>query len=90
MVNFQGNREIRILEMQAPEGYWNRAQKVIRNASSDDGKTWRLQTASQIRCQPNTAKMNLCSAAKARYLGIGILQNCGDANYVSIRGLRFE
>lgn len=94
VADFQVTREIRTLGMLAQDNSWSRAPRVIRIESSDDGRTWQPQTASQIPCQPNTAagwlNLNLRTVAKGRYLKIAILQNCGDPNYLTLRGLRFE
>jgi hypothetical protein len=93
-VNFRTVRKITVLGLRAQDGQPARAPKVIRVESSDDGVTWSAQVASEIPCVPNSAdgwlRMHLLAPAIGRYLKIVILANCGDAEFVALRGIQFK
>ena len=94
MVDFRTVRKITVLGLRAQDGQPARAPKVIRVESSDDGVTWSAQVASEIPCVPNSAdgwlRMHLLAPAIGRYLKIVILANCGDAEFVALRGIQFK
>jgi F5/8 type C domain len=74
------------------EGQFIRFAKAIRVDISDDGKTWKPIAGSDNMCEANMPDgwTNLSfSPEKARYIKIMIFSNCGDANLLTVQGLRF-
>ena len=94
LVDFHTSREVRLIAMRAQDNQQARAPQILRIESSEDGKLWLPQAASEIPCAPNTDEgwlnLGLLNVAKGRYLKIVILANCGATDFVAIRGLRFK
>ena len=94
LVDFQESRAISLIGVLAAKDNQRRAPRILRIESSDDGRNWSTQAASEIPCAPNAddgwLNLGLLSIAKGRYLKIVILANCGDPGFVAIRGLRFK
>ena len=94
MVDFQASREITSLGLLPQEEHSDRAPKVIRLEFSEDGKKWIPMPAAERPCaldpKSSWSILKLPVARKSRYVKLYILDNCGDAAMVAIRGLRFE
>ena len=94
LVDFHVSREVRLIALKAQDNQQARAPQILRVESSEDGKQWLPQAASEIPCAPNTDEgwlnLGLLTVAKGRYLKIVILANCGAEDFVAIRGLRFK
>ncbi len=94
LVDFHVSREVRLFALKAQDNQQARAPQILRVESSEDGKQWLPQAASEIPCAPNTDEgwlnLGLLTVAKGRYLKIVILANCGAEDFVAIRGLRFK
>lgn len=94
LVDFRSSRDVTMIGMLAEDDHQARAPKIIRIESSQDGKTWSAMIASEIPCAPNSdggwLNLGLLGTATGRYLKIVILANCGDPEYISVRGLRFK
>lgn len=94
MVDFRTSREVRRLGLLAQDDGWSRAPKAIRVESSEDGRNWDPQIASEIPCAPNAddgwLNLILRRVATGRYLRLVVLDNCGDPAAVALRGLRFD
>ena len=94
VVDFQTGREIKMIGMLMPTDNQTRAPKIVRIESSDDSNAWTSQAASEIPCAPNAddgwLNLGLLAVAKGRYLKIVIIANCGDPEFVAVRGLRFK
>jgi F5/8 type C domain len=71
-----------------------RAPKSIRVKASEDGKSWVTVAASDDVCVANAPggwhSFKLPNQIKTRFLEIEILANCGDPNFLTLRGLRIE
>ena len=94
LVDFHVSREVKLIAMRAQDNQQARAPQILRIESSEDGKLWLPQAASEIPCAPNTddgwLNLGLLAVAKGRYLKIVILANCSAEDFVAIRGLRFK
>ena len=94
LVDFHASREVRLIALKAQDNQQARAPQILRVESSEDGKQWLPQAASEIPCAPNTDEgwlnLGLLTVAKGRYLKIVILANCGAEDFIAIRGLRFK
>lgn len=94
LVDFHASREVRLIALKAQDNQQARAPQILRVESSEDGKQWLPQAASEIPCAPNTDEgwlnLGLLTVAKGRYLKIVILANCGAEDFIAIRGMRFK
>lgn len=92
-VDFQSPREVRSLGLLQQEGQPARAPKAIRIEISDDGKSWTEVAGSDDACSPNTpdgwSNINFAKPVTIRYLKVIIFSNCGDPQFLTLRGLRF-
>ena len=93
LVDFPGIRDVAKIGILIEDGQQPRGPKTIRIESSRDGKAWTTAANdSEIPCtRPDGNWMNavLRESVTVRYLKIVILANCGDPDYVAVRGLRF-
>ncbi len=93
LIDFRGSREVATIGILAEDGQQVRAPKAIRIESSHDGKSWSKTTDFEIPCTSeldgNWVNHALRDSLTGRYLRIVILANCGDPDYVTVRGLRF-
>jgi len=71
-----------------------RAPKAVRIKTSSDGKLWRTVAQVGDMCSYNSIrgwnKVNLPSKVEARYLEIDILSNCGDPEFLTLRGIKVK
>lgn len=71
-----------------------RAPKAVRIKISSDGKLWRTVAQVGDMCSYNSpsgwSKFNLPSKVEARHLEIEILSNCGDPEFLTLRGIKVE
>lgn len=93
-IDFYVPREINLLGMLPQDGNLGRAPKTIRIEISNDGKLWVPVADIDNACASNTAQgwhdEKFVPPAKTRYLKIIIFSNCGDPNFLTLRGLRIE
>ena len=71
-----------------------RAPKNIRIKISPDGKSWVTAATSDDSCAANAPggwhNVSLAKQVKARFLAVDIFANCGDPDFLTLRGLRVE
>jgi F5/8 type C domain len=71
-----------------------RMPKAMRIAASDDGDAWRpvadVDDACSLKSSDGWHILALAAPVRTRYLRIHILSNCGDPNFLTLRGLRVE
>jgi hypothetical protein len=71
-----------------------RAPKSIRIKVSNDGKSWVTAASSNDSCVANAPggwhSVKLTKLVKARFLEVEIFSNCGDPDFLTLRGLRIE
>lgn len=71
-----------------------RSPKSIHVKASDDGKSWTSVAASDDVCVANSPggwhNFKLPNQVKTRFLEIEIMANCGDPNFLTLRGLKIE
>lgn len=76
------------------DGNSARAPKSIRIKVSNDGKSWVTAVKSDDVCVANSPNgwhnVKLAKQVKVRFLEIKILANCGDPDFLTLRGLRIE
>ena len=93
-LDLRTRREIRLLGLLPQDGLPARAPKAIRVEISDDGNSWTAVAGSDDACAPNTpdgwSNIHFAKPVTTRYLRVIILSNCGDAQLLTLRGLRFE
>lgn len=93
-VDFYGQREISLLGLLPQESKPERAPKAIRIETSNDGKSWLPVADADNVCTSNAAHgwhdEKFVQPAMARYLKITIFSNCGDPDFLTLRGLRIE
>jgi len=72
----------------------NRMPKHVKVKTSDDDKTWTHSGDYNNLCASEDIdgwhQKKLRSAVEARYLQIEIYSNCGDNQYLTLRGLRIS
>jgi hypothetical protein len=94
LVDFRTFREVALIGLLAQDEHQDRAPRIIRFESSDDGKSWSPMNSAEIPCAPNSdggwLNLGLLTPARGRYLKIVIIANCGDPAHVALRGLRFK
>lgn len=71
-----------------------RAPKKVRIRISRDGKSWRTIAHGDDMCSANSPggwyKLSLPNKVEVRHLEIDIISNCGDPDFLTLRGLKFE
>lgn len=71
-----------------------RAPKSIRIKVSNDGKSWVTAASSNDICVANASggwhNVKLTRPVRARFLEVDIFSNCGDQDFLTLRGLRVE
>lgn len=93
-LEFKISRSISGVEFLPQDGNAQRAPKSIRVKASDDGKSWTTVAASDDVCVANSPggwhNFKLPNQVKTRFLEIEIMANCGDPNFLTLRGLKIE
>lgn len=93
-VDFYGQREIGLLGLLPQESKPERAPQAIRIETSNDGKSWLPVADVDNVCASNAAQgwhdEKFGQPVMARYLKIIIFSNCGDPDFLTLRGLRIE
>ena len=93
-VDFQERREIKLLGLLQQNGQPARAPKSARIDMSEDGNTWIPVVSSENACSPNTPdgwfNIALPAPKTSRFLKLTIFSNCGDAQFLTLQGLRVE
>lgn len=91
-VDFRTPREIKFIGLLQQEGQPARAPKSLRIEISSDGKTWTAVGGSDNACAPNKpdgwVNVDLAKPITAQHMKIVIFSNCGDAQLLTLRGLR--
>jgi len=91
-VDFQIPREVQFIGLLQQEGQPTRAPKSLRIEISSDGKTWTAVGGSENACAPNIPdgwfNIDLAKPITAQHMKIVIFSNCGDAQLLTLRGLR--
>ena len=91
-VDFQAPREVKFIGFLQQDGQPARAPKALRIESSSDRKTWIAVGGSENACAPNKpdgwVNVDLAKPVTAQHLRIVIFSNCGDAQLLTLRGLR--
>lgn len=71
-----------------------RAPKTVRITISSDGQFWDTVVQGVNMCSSNSPggwhQINLPNRTEAQYLKIDILSNCGDPEFLTLRGLKIE
>lgn len=72
----------------------SRCPKSVRIKVSNDEQSWNEVATDDDVCTPNTSggwhKLQLPQKVEARYMKIEILANCGDPEFLTLRGLKVE
>jgi hypothetical protein len=91
-INFHYIKVISQIGFLPQDGLPDRAPKEVRIKWSTDGKVWQAFFNADIGCSKNSVwhYINLQPHIKAKFIKILILKNCGDPNYLTIRGLSFK
>lgn len=93
-INLNKKRKINGLSFLPQDGYKKRAPKEIKIMASNDGKDWSNVGGAENICQSNSEngwhKFLLNKPTQVRFLKVEITANCGDPNYLTLKGLRFE
>lgn len=93
-VDFHVQREIQLLGLLAQDGNTDRAPKAIRIEIANDGKSWVSVADSENACVPSSFQewrdIMFDKPVKARYLKIIIFSNCGNPEFLTLKGLRVE
>lgn len=91
-VDFRAPREVKFIGLLQQEGQPARAPKSLRIEISSDGKTWTAVGGSDNACAPNKpdgwVNIDLAKPITAQHMKIVIFSNCGDAQLLTLRGLR--
>lgn len=91
-VDFQTLREIKHVGILQQEGQPARAPKALRIEISNDGNSWTQLAGSDNACSPNMPdgwfNIDFSKPYTGRYLKVIIFSNCGDAQLLTLRGLR--
>lgn len=91
-VDFRAPREVKFIGLLQQEGQSARAPKSLRIEISSDGKTWTAVGGSDNACAPNNpdgwVNIDLAKPITAQHMKIVIFSNCGDAQLLTLRGLR--
>lgn len=71
-----------------------RSPKSVRIKTSNNGQLWHTVANGDDMCSANSPggwhKFNLPNKVEARYLEIAIISNCGDPDFLTLRGLKIE
>jgi hypothetical protein len=93
-VEFPELNSIRAVSFLPQDGLRMRAPKRVNIKVSADQRTWTLVATSADICAANTRdgwhSVALSQPVKARFVQIEILENCGDPDFLTLRGLRFN
>jgi hypothetical protein len=93
-VDFHVPQVMHNIEFLPQDGSALRAPKVVRIKVSNDGKSWTAAANSDDVCGAKGADgwhdMNFDQAVTARFLEVEILANCGDPDFLTLRGLRIN
>jgi hypothetical protein len=92
-VDFGAVRSIKSVGFLQQEGQPARAPKALRIEVGDDGKSWKAVAGSDNACSPNMpdgwSEVGFSAPASGRHVRVTIFSNCGDPQFLSLRGLRF-
>lgn len=92
-IDFREVKSFRGLSLLPQDGFLSRMPKAVRIKSSDDGISWAESAFGDI-CEAGGPdgwhSVKLARQLKARFLRIDILANCGDPDFLTLRGLRVE
>lgn len=93
-VDFHVQREIQLLGLLPQDGNTDRAPKAMRIEIANDGKSWEPVAGSDNACVSNSPQewhdIRIDKPVKARYLRIIIFSNCGNPEFLTLKGLRVE
>ncbi|MFH1814751.1 MAG: discoidin domain-containing protein [Pseudomonadota bacterium] len=86
------SKQIGYIGILQQEGHPTRAPKAFRVEMSDDGITWLAVAGSDNACTQNMPdgwfNVDLPKPSFGRYLRVIVFSNCGDAQMLTLRGLR--
>lgn len=93
-VEFHETHVVRTIKFLPQDEASDRAPKDIDIRFSVDGTSWTVTGNFHDLCVPNSPQgwhaVTLARPINARFLQIEILDNCGDPNFLTLRGLKFE
>lgn len=94
MIDFHDLQSFSAIGLLAQDGNSVRAPKNIRIKVSNDGKSWVTAATSNDTCGANAPdgwhNVKLAYQVRARFLEVDIFANCGDPDFLTLRGLRIE
>ena len=93
-VDFKESKALKSVSVLRQDGFPARAPKAFRIEVSDDAKNWVYAAETADACAPNTAEgwwnMTFPKQVVARHVRVVITSNCGDTQFLTLRGLQFD
>ncbi|PPK71575.1 F5/8 type C domain-containing protein [Methylobacter tundripaludum] len=94
LIDFHEPRSFGTIGLLPQDGNVGRAPKAIGVEVSSDGESWTSVAATDNACTSNASQewrdIKFAKPVKMRYLKILIFSNCGDPEFLTLRGLRVE
>lgn len=91
-VDLLAPQEVKFIGLLQQDGQLARAPKSLRIETSSDGKTWTEAGGADDACAPNKpdgwVNIDLAKPITAQHIRIVIFSNCGDTQFLTLRGLR--
>jgi hypothetical protein len=93
-VDFVKSKSFRNVRFEPQDGLPSRMPKEVRIAISDDGAEWTPFAFASDVCELDQARsrhsVEASAPVQARFLQIEILSNCGDPDFLTLKGLKIE